>query len=357
MKTLSRLTAAAPGDPQVLTALGLAERRIGWRRRAGATLRLALDADRANRDLRALLSSMQDERAPQARVDLEQKDVKREYRTRSQRTEGTRALGDAYQFGGRLELLHVDARRVRHANGDVAPLRRSLQRGEAWVRLDTLGGASWVGSLFAASSGPGASVDVTRARPAGQWTLQGEIHRPFWEYAEAFDGDGTRDRVAITRRQKLWRRVEGWATWAATRYAIDTGDATRTTGLSAGITAVLRDAGPSVSASYGLDKESRRAGVTRSDVAGVSYDPVPVVSREIHVPGVQLRQQLGRAASIDAYAGYAVDRLGGKGVVTEVHARAQRGRVSAEVWLDRRLQTLATTTTVTRVGASLALRF
>jgi hypothetical protein len=356
-EALSAVVAKTPGDAQALTALGLSERRIGWRRRATATLQRAFAADGANPDLRELLASMQAEREPLARADFEQKTVAGEYRTRSQRSEGARAINDALQIGGRLEFLHVDAKRVRHPDGAIAPLRRTLGRGEAWLRLDTLGGTSWSGSLFASPAGPGASVEYARPQPSGQWRVQAEVQRPFWEYTEAFAGDGTRDRAAVGRRQRLWRHVEGWVTVAANRYALDDGATTKTTGISGGVIAVVREAQPFVAASYGLDKETRRSGTTRTDAAGVPFDPVPIVSREIHVPGVQVRQELGRSLSIDAYSGYAIDRLGGRGAVAEVHARFARGRTSAEVWVDRRLQTLATTTTVTRVGAGVAIRF
>ena len=60
---------------------------------------------------------------------------------------------------------------------------------------------------------------------------------------------------------------------------------------------------------------------------------------------------------LDAHAGYAIDRLGGRGAVAEAHVRWTRGRTSAEVWADRRLQTLTTTTAVTRIGASAVIRF
>lgn len=355
-RALSTLAAQAPDDAQVLASLGLTERRIGWRRRSEDTLQRAAAHDRANPDLRTVLATMAHERAPRLRVEFEQKDVAREYRTWSRRSEGARAIGDALQVGARLESLEIDARRVRHANGDIAPLRRTIERGEAWLRIDTIGGSAVTTSLFASPAGVGGGVELERPQASGQWTIQGDVRRPFWEFAEAFTGDGTRDRLAVTRRQHLWRHVDAWITAAASRQALTNGSATTTAGVTGGVIAVLREARPFVAASYGLDKEARRRGSLRVDGAGVAFDPVPIVSREIHVPAIQVRHDIGRVLAIDAYAGYAVDRLGGRGMATEVHARVTTGRLSAEAWVDRRLQTLATTTTVTRVGVSVALR-
>ena len=293
LSTLSALAAGAPDDAQVLTALGLAQRRVGWWRPAQATLTRAVAADRANPEVRLLLANLRAERAPRALFEYERKDVARQWHTRSQRSEGLRAAGEALQVGGRLELLQFDARKVRRPSGEISPLRRNLARGEAWLAFETRAGATWSASLFGAPSGPGASVAFSQPQPSGRWTLQAEVHRPFWEYAEALADNGTRDRVAVERRQRIGRRVDSWVTLAATRYAIDTAAATRTTGVSGGVLLAVREAGPSVLVSYGLDKETRRAATLRTDATGATYAPVPIVSREIHVPALQVRQGLG----------------------------------------------------------------
>jgi hypothetical protein len=299
---------------------------------------------------------MRAERRPEALFDVEGKDVANEWHTRSQRTAAARSSGDAVRYGGRLELLQFDARKVRRATGEIAPMQRALWRGDAWLRYDTLRGPSWAATLFGAPSGPGASLEASFPQPSGRWTLQAEAHRPFWEFVEGLAGDGTRDRLAVERQQRLGRHVNGWLVVSTNRYAIDGGAYARTAGISGGLIAPVREARPFVALSYGLDKESQLAATVRTDPSGASYMPVPVVSREVHLPAVQVRQDVGRGVAIDAYAGYAIDRLGGKGPVTEVHARWSRGRVAADVFVDRRLQALATTTTVTRVGANVSLR-
>jgi hypothetical protein len=357
LRTLSALAQQAPDEVRVLTALGSAERRIGWRRRAVATFDRALAADRADPEVRKLLADMRAERAPRARFDVEGKSVHNEWQTASQRSEGLRAISDALQIGGRLELLRFDATRVRRPSGEIGPLQRSLQRGEAWLDFDTRGGASWMVSAFGADSGPGLGAGFVRPQPSGRWTVQAEVNRPFWEFAEGLADGGTRDRAAIERRQRLWRRADAWVVASVNRYAIDEGACARTTGVSGGVIVAVREAAPFVALSYGLDKESLREATQRIDATGATFAPVPIVSREIHVPGVQLRQSVGRAVALDVYAGYAVDRLGGRGVVAEAHVRWSRGRTAAEVWVDRRLQTLTATTTVTRIGGGVVVRF
>jgi hypothetical protein len=357
LRTLTALAQEAPGDARVLTALGSAERRIGWRRRATTTFERALAADRADPEVRRLLADMRAERAPRARFDFEHKDVQGEWQTTSQRSDGTRALSESLQIGGRLELLRFDASRVRRPSGAIAPLQRSLQRGEAWLDFDTRGGPTWSAALFGATSGPGAGVGLTLPRPSGRWQLQAEVNRPFWEFAEGLADGGTRDRVAVERRQRIGRRADAWVAAAANRYAIDDGAHARTINLSGGVIVAARQETPFVTVSYGLDKESLRGATQRTDPTGTTFAPVPVVSREIHVPGVSVRHAAGKALSLDVYAGYAIDRLGGRGLVAEAHARWSRVRVNWEAWVDRRLQSLATTTTVTRIGAGVAVRF
>jgi hypothetical protein len=357
LRMLSMLERQAPADAQVLTALGSAERRIGWRRRALATFERARAADRADPEVRRQLADMAVERAPRLRMDLEHKDVHGEWQTASQRSEGVRALSDAVQVRGRLELLRFDAARVRRPSGEIGPLRRALQRGDAWLDIETRGGTTWSAAVCVANSGPGLAAGFVRPQPSGRWTLEAEWHRPFWEFAEGLADGGTRDRGAVERRQKLARRLDGWVVASVNRYAIDDGANTRTAGVSGGVVVALRTAAPAVSASYGLDKESVLGQTQRIAPDGSTFAPVPIVSREIHVPGVQVRQAAGRALVIDGHAGYAMDRLGGRGLVAEVHARWPRGRVTGEVWLDRRLQTFTTTTVVTRIGGGVAVRF
>jgi hypothetical protein len=357
LETLRALERQAPADVQVLTALGAAERRIGWRRMAEATFARALAADRADPEVRRQLAEIAVERAPRARLDVEHRDANGEWTTTSQRSEGARVLSDAVQVGGRLELLRFDAARVRLPTGDIGAMRRVLQRGEAWVEVDTLGGSTWSACVAAAGSGLGLAAGVTRPQPSGRWTLQAEVNRPFWEFAEALAGDGTRDRAALERRQRLGRRADSWVTVSANRYAIADGSHARTAAVSGGVVMAVRDAAPYVAVSYGFDKESLAGATQRVDGAGAPFAPVPIVSREIHVPGVAVRQDIGRSVSFEAHAGYAVDRLGGRGPVFEGRVRVARSRFSADVGLDRRLQTLATTVTVTRMSASIGLRF
>lgn len=356
LRTLAALVRQAPADARALAALGAAERRIGWRRRAADTFARALALDRADPDVRAWLAELRAERAPRVRVDVEHRDVASEWATTSQRTEGTRALSSSVLFGGRLELLRFDARRVRRPSGEITALSRTSRRGEAWVEFDTRGGSTWTASASAASGGPGAGVTFTRPQPTGRWTLQAEAGKPFWEFAEGLADGGTRSRVAVERRQRLGRRADAWLIAFASRYAVESGASASTAGVTGGVVVAVRQAAPFVAVSYGLDRETLRGATQRTDAAGHRFAPVPIVSREVHVPAVQVRQEIRKSLALDVHAGYAVDRLGGRGPVVEAHVRWSRGRVGGDVWVDRRLQTLATTTVVTRVGVSVAIR-
>lgn len=355
--TLYGLARQAPDDVHVLAALGATERRIGWRRKAQATLERAQAADRADPEVRRQLAEMRAERAPRGRIDVEHRTVAGEWSTSSQRFESSGALSDAVLFGGRLEMVHFDARRVRRAGGGIGPMRRTRPRGEIWFDADTRQGSTWSASLAGASSGPGGTFGFSRPQPSGKWTLQAELQRPFWEFAEGLAGEGTRDRVVVERRQRLGGRADSWITLSVNRYSVADGAHARTAGLSGGLVLQVQSEGPYVAVSYGLDKESLRGATWRRDESGTAFAPVPIIGREIHVPGVLIRHGIDANLSLDTYAGYAVDRLGGHGPVLEARARWSRPRAVAELWVDRRLQTLATTTVATRVGASVALRF
>ena len=180
LSTLSALAARAPDHAQVLTALGLAQRRVGWWRPAQATLTRAVAADRANPEVRLLLANLRAERAPRALFEVRTKG-RRAPVAHAVPTFGRPARGGRGAAGGRP----ARAAAVRRAQG-AAAVGRDLAAaakpgaGRSLAGLRDARGRDLVGVPVGAPSGPGASVAFSQPQPSGRWTLQAGGHRPFW---------------------------------------------------------------------------------------------------------------------------------------------------------------------------------
>jgi hypothetical protein len=84
------------------------------------------------------------------------------------------------------------------------------------------------------------------------------------------------------------------------------------------------------------------------------FYPIPLVSREVHAPGVSLFRRLGRSLRADCFAGFAVDRLSGSGPFLEARLSGELGRgFEGGIAFERRLNSVNTGEVVHRLSARL----
>jgi hypothetical protein len=232
------------------------------------------------------------------------------------------------------------------------------------TRLDAqvgvpIGAASQVtAAVFGTSSGAGAGATLTRHDLRGATTGTAEFGRPFWEFLESAADDGRKDRLGLQRQWRIRPDTAAWTTVDWNRYRLGAGASLTSAAVGLGLVRTIRQTVPSLTLQYGLDKERRLGGTMAVTPDGFTFSPVPLQSREVHVFGAITRAPIRRLWDVEAAAGYALDRFGGRGSFLTVHAAPRvTARAGLELWAERRLFILATTQQAVRFGARGLVRF
>lgn len=257
-----------------------------------------------------------------------------------------------------FERLRLSAPQVRLPDGRVAPIEADLRRFDASATMRAAPGTTVGGAVFGTSSGVGTGLTLSHDDLRGRSEVTAEFGRPFWEFLESAADDGRRDRVGVQRQWRFRPDTAVWVQAGANRYRLASGASTESAALSLGVVRTIRQAAPSITLQYGLDKEHRLRASVSTTPEGQEFVPVPLVSREVHLFGAVSRFAVARDWEVEATGGYTFDRLGGRGsFVTARLVPPASARVGVELWADRRLFALATTQRVLKAGARLTVRF
>jgi hypothetical protein len=247
---------------------------------------------------------------------------------------------------------------VRGDEGQTTPLETSPIRFEATATLPLWPGMSVAPTLMGADGGAGVGFTASHHDLHGTSTLIAERGRPYWELLEAVAGDGRRDRLGLQRQWRFRADTAAWALVDLNSYRLASGHRAATTALGLGVIRTIRQGQPSLTLQYGLDKEHRRSGTVVTTPEGLSFAPVPLVSREVHLFGTIARFNPFRVWEAEATGGYTLDRLGGRGTfMTARLTPPPSATAGVALWVERRLYTIATTERVLRGGMSLTVRF
>jgi hypothetical protein len=335
---LSRFVGQHPTSVPGLVTLAQVEMQRGRWRAAERRLNDALGLDPANEDVAVTLDDIRGAQGSRIRTDVEIKHVDSGQEEESARLSGHARVTRTVRVGVGLE-----GRRLTYLNR-----RTERDRGEAFLQADFERGSMLRLSGFG-GEGIGGGLSFAHPDAAGRTLAQIEYRRVYWEFVESIVGNGTRDRAEIRREQPLGSRFNLRGAAAANRYGLGgVADVARSLAAEAGATALLWPRNPSIGIDYALDAESVRS---------LTPGTLPLVSREVHALGATTFVRFSRRLTGDAFAGYAWDRLGGRGPFTG--GRLTYGgpsRLGLEVWIDRRLNAVTTTERVTRAGAYLAWR-
>ena len=335
---LTRFVTDHPTSVPGLTTLAQVELQRGRWRAAERRLNGVLGLDPANEDVEELLAVIEGGQASSVRTDFELKHV-----DGGQREESARLSGHARVSGGVRVGANFEGRRLTYLN-----TRTERDRAEAFLQADFERGSLLRLSGFA-SDDIGGGLAFAHPDAGGRTLAQIEYGRAYWEFVESIIGRGTRDRAEIRREQVLGSRVNLRGAAAANRYGLGgVADVATSFAAEAGAAVSIWPRNPTIGIDYAMDVESVRT---------LTPGTLPLVSREVHALGAATFVRFSRRLAGDAFAGYAWDRLGGRGPFTG--GRLTYGgpsRLGMEVWIDRRLNAVTTTERVTRAGAYLAWR-
>ena len=293
----------------------------------------ATDVINARREIRR-------EHAGRTRLDVDVKRVEGRQEERTARVTAHALVAGYTQVGGAIENNHAIL------DGHVF----ERQRAEVYLQRDFDSGGELRVSAFGTRVTVGGAVHYVHTDSSGKTRVALEYRRPFWEFVESLAGNGTRDRLEIRREHRFGSRVSVRAGGVFNQYGLGTANAlVQSTGLDAAVNVTLVTANPGVALEYAVDVESGRF---------IQPGTIPLANREVHAGNVTVRQRLSRLGSAEASVGYAFDRLGGRSPFIAARAgREGASRLGVEMWFDRRLQSIATSQVVSRLGANIHWRF
>ena len=318
------LRAARPESAEPLNGLaGIAQQTGRWRQ-ALALYQDSLRLEPGDPSVADVIAAIERAQASRVRTDIEYRQL--EGGAGAGKTtaviaglSGHQLLSNGWRLGLSLDLAHVDADRIQRANGAVEGFSGLRQRGEVYGQYTGLDGQVLTGSLFLSGDTPGVGIRWERPDDRGTTFLRAEYRRPNWDFLQSIVEDGTRDRLAIARSQRVGRDVGLRLEVAGNRYGIrGDGDVAR----SITVTGEARLAGlgglRGLSAAYVLDGEYVLDRSERFNTGGARYSPLPILDREVHAAvltysGVWGNRIADGILAYEASGGYGIDRYGKAG--------------------------------------------
>ena len=149
--------------------------------------------------------------------------------------------------------------------------------------------------------------------------------------------------------QQISRRVTAQFDVSLNRYRMANEVLARTYGTNAGVNYVIRRQNPAIELDYLVDIEKH-----------LNQRPsgFPLSNRNVHAIGSAIATPIGSKAELLASGGMSFDIDGGKGpFITTRFQRRFTDRLSAEVWTERRHNSILTGRVVTSVGVKIVFAF
>ncbi|MDO9711749.1 hypothetical protein [Paracraurococcus lichenis] len=326
-----------PDSPEPLAGGAAIEQRTGRWRQALALYQQALLLDPGEPANIAALAALERVVAPRLRADLEYRETQGGVGTgRASATvgglSGQQRFGEGWRLGLVTEIAGVTAAQVQRRDGTVGPFSGERQRGELFLQYDALAGQVVVGSLFLGDTALGAGLRAELPDSSGVTALRAEYRRPNWDFFQSMINYGTRDRLAVGRRQQLISNLSGRLEVGVNRYGVaGDRDVTATTSLAGELRLGEIGGLRGLSAAYILDAEYLLRQDERTGPDGQRFTPLQIVSREVHALTLGYARTWGASpaegmANLELSGGYGVDRYGKAGPLLAGSVGYVRGR-------------------------------
>ena len=318
------LRQAMPESAEPLNGLAGAAWRTGRWRQALGLYREALLIDPTDRSVADAAEAIERVHARRLRTDFEYREIRGGVDTgRATATiggvGGHQPFGDGWRLGFSFDLAYVDASQVQRSDGSIGSFSGLRHRAELYLQHDGLDGKVFAGSLFVTGDTPGFGVRAELPDDRGATSLRAEYRRPNWDFVQSLVGDGTRDRLAVGRRQQFTGDLTGRLDIGANRYGID-GDRNAASTFAVGGELRLGNLASirGLSAAYVFDGEYVLQRDERIGANGQTFAPLQILDREIHAATVGYSGARGTSAAeglltYEVSAGYGVDRYGKAG--------------------------------------------
>lgn len=312
-----------PNHPDVLETDADIHYRTGHWRQAVSRYADAMEAAPEREDLPERRKEILREYGSFADLSGEYREIGNDRTEIFTRAQGMARVSHSIAMGVNIERDDVDADSVQHANdGSFTKLDDDFYRGEAYFLYTLPSSDSAKVSVFAGDGTVGGGLAYTLIDYYGSTALGLEVSAPNWDFIEGVRDEGTRDRVFVTRIQRFNPRFIVNATAGLNQYSVEDRDnvaksatidasAIYTIPSSHQMAAFLGD-DADWSLRYSLDAEYASDVDTANGVNGV-FKPLPLTTREVHTLALYIGKQVVRPVRVEAFGGYARDRLGDGG--------------------------------------------
>lgn len=335
-----RATSPASADP--VAGLAAVESEVGRWRRSVALYREAQKLSNADPALQAAAEAIERAQAGGLRIDAERRrshggEVVAPVTFDFAGVEASRRLVDAWKLGVDVETASIETAAVQRAAGSVQPFSGRRERAALFAQHDGLDGAVHVVSLFAGDGAAGLGLSRRQVDDRGATMFVVEAQRLNWDYIEGVIERARRDRLALTRSQRLGRLVTGRAEVGVNRYTVPGyGTVARTATAAAELRLDNIGEVNGLSAAYVLDAEYVNRIQTRVTATGASYTPLPLLDREVHSGLLGYARSFGEAGAggvinVSGQLGAGFDRYGRSGPIAAAALSWTNGVVVAQV--------------------------
>lgn len=319
---LDPLSAAHPGNVLILQARAGAEFSAGRWEMAHKHIEEAKKIAPLNEDVQLIERAIEDEYGPYASADTEYRHTGKIRKETFGRGHVRVKVAEGLFFGANSDTNHMKAKGItRSRTGIVGNYTVTKTRGDAYMEFNSNAGHQFRGTLYGSKS-PGGGAEAHYNDLQGYYILQGDYHRPTWDYAEGVIDHAVLDRVIIGRRHVFNPHIFAEVRGGLNRYGID---GTRRTGDSVTLNGILSYtfAAPTMekylgrtgelTLVYNVDGEYVHHVKEKIGVQGNVYKPLPMVNREVHGAEIAFTADLAKTVNNYGYVGYSVDRYGGNG--------------------------------------------
>jgi len=313
---LKRLAEAQPGNTEPLLLLADIETRQGRWREAVKLYDRALTLSPDTIDIVQAKARLIQEKGSFLRSDTDLQKAQGQDRQIIERVTGRKVADDApVAVGFAYEIRRAKSAMTPRANGVTTTFDDERHRLDLWGEHD----AGWNltrGTLLVGPTAIGGAIEAVLRHKDAETRARFAYHEPYWDqYVGLVDG-GTVDRAELAHRRTLLPRLDSEAAGRVSRYGL-AGDDAVAYGFGAGVLVrwTLPEPVEVFSLGYGLFAEYINRRDTQLNDAGAEFNPMAISSVEIHTLDLTVSDQIGPYVRYLVTAGYAADRLNGRGPV------------------------------------------
>lgn len=341
-ESFASLRSAMPGQPEPVLGLAQVESQSGRWRRSLALYSEAVDLGGGTPELTAERNGVDRAQASRASIGFEERrsrggDIDSPITIKQMEFRGVKRIDEAWRVNLEADVADVQTEAVRRPSGAIEAFSGQRNRATLSAQHDAVSGVVTVSSLFLGNASAGLGLLRRLPDDSGATNFVVEGWRNNWDYVEGVVDGALRDRLAISRTQRLQKDLSARIELGTNRYhRSEEGELGRSNSLAFDARMSQFAGIPGLSAVYAVDAEYVDKVTERSSVTGETYALLPLANREVHSVSLGFAHSRGDrwvdgAVTFDGYAGLANDRYGSSGEVAAASISYARGALEVRL--------------------------